>query len=533
MNDKARLVVVVVVVLLISSVAAQTVPSTQGHSQNDTAPKSVSDEFLLLGDVNRGAGEPIIFVNPKDPNNIIVTAMATLNRLPTGEVPIHRFNPGGPPKINPPATQLRIKELSTPDGSRTDIAISNDGGKTWTFSEDNFRKFFNKNRCSDSFSGAGPDGTLYMGCLAYLNRGAADYEDGYAPNGEARTYHGGSAIAWSTDKGKTWSNPVWVHPADSPQLYAPTVKPVLEQASPWDRPFFVADSSTGTIYVSGSGLAYTVDPATVPRPKIDPSLPGKGYTGYPPTAVTRYRTFLRASHDKGKTWGVIYPIDSDDFPGMAGSFSAAHGRLVVAYTATKVPANVNATCPCTIFGTSTDDGKTFVYSVVPPLPPDPKTSGRPFFGFGGMMIAADPSKEGRYAIARPSGNRIMITLTEDGGKTWLAPVLAAEVPEGERVGQRSMKYSPTGTLGLIWKDMREDKTFDLWSAASRDGGHTFKTVRVSHAVSPDYILERGNFLFGDDLSTVELDHESLYAVWGDNRAGFQGTWYGKVPLTAY
>jgi len=34
-----------------------------------------------------------------------------------------------------------------------------------------------------------------MGCLAYLNRGGADYEQGYAPNGEAKYYHGGSAIA--------------------------------------------------------------------------------------------------------------------------------------------------------------------------------------------------------------------------------------------------------------------------------------------------------------------------------------------------
>src|SRR5689334_1299236 len=116
-----------------------------------------SDEFLLLGSVNRGAGEPIIFVNPTDPKNMMVVAMATLNRLPTGETPIPRGNPG--------ATELRIKELSTPDGSRTDIAVTNDGGKTWTFSEDNFRKVFNKNRCSDSFAGAGPDGTLHMGCL--------------------------------------------------------------------------------------------------------------------------------------------------------------------------------------------------------------------------------------------------------------------------------------------------------------------------------------------------------------------------------
>ena len=39
-------------------------------AQPASAPKS--DEFLLLGNVDRGAGEPIIFVNPKDANNMIV-----------------------------------------------------------------------------------------------------------------------------------------------------------------------------------------------------------------------------------------------------------------------------------------------------------------------------------------------------------------------------------------------------------------------------------------------------------------------------
>ena len=61
----------------------------------------------------------------------------------------------------------------------------------------------------------------------------------------------------------------------------------------------------------------------------------------------------------------------------------------------------------------------------------------------------------------------MITLTEDYGKTWLPPVLAAEVPADVQFGHRSMKYSPKGDLGLIWKAMHEDKTFDLWSAVAR------------------------------------------------------------------
>jgi len=466
-----------------------------------------SDEYLLLGSPNRGAGEPIVFVNPKDSKNIIVVAMATLNHLPTGESPIPRGQPG--------TVEIRIKELSTPDGSRTDIAVTRDGGKTWEFSEDNFRKVFNLNRCSDSFAGSGPDGTLYVGCLAYLYRGAAAFAGGYMPNnGEAKNPGGGSAIAWSTDKGKTWSEPKFVHPLLSPQLYAPNVHPVQEQVSPVDRPYFAADAQTGTIYVSGTGPAYTVDPA-----------------------APRGRTFIRASHDQARTWGVIYPMDSDDYPGGRGSFSAAHGFLAVAYGANKVPAKLNAQCPCTVFGTSKDDGKTFNYQLVPELPaePAPAAGGRGGGGFGGgVMLAADQTKEGRYALARQSRDKIMVSLTEDGGKTWLPPVLAAQLPAGANFGHRAMKYSATtGTLALLWKATYADRTYDMWSSASLDGGRSFKTVRVSHAISPPTNLERGNFGFGDDLATVDVDGEFVHAVWGDNRSGFFGTWYGRVPLSAY
>lgn len=535
MNRSFHPIKLVTLVVLATIVAAAQPVSNVPESD---APKS--DEYLLLGNPDRGAGEPWVFVNPKDPNNIIVVAMATLNRLPSGETPIPRttpFTPGVPMKPDPARTALRIKELSTPDGSLTAVAVTHDGGKTWTFGEDDLRKIYDKNRCSDSFAGAGPDGTLYRGCLAYLNRGAADYADGYAPNGEAHFYHGGSAIEWSKDGGKTWSHPVWVHPALSPSLYAPTVKPVLEQASPWDRPVFVADASTNTIYVSGSGPAWTVDPSTVQRPKENPNLPSKGYEGYPPLTVSRNRTFVRTSHDGGQTWSLIYPMDSDEYPGRVsgvGGFSAAHGHLVVAYSADKVPASQNAQCPCTVLGVSDDDGKTFRYSIVPPLPEEPSNAvpQNPFFRRM-VLVSADPTKDGRYAVARQAGNRMMISVTEDGGKNWLPPVVAAELPQNASFGQRAMKYSPAGDLGLIWKAMYPDRTLDMWSAVSRDGARTFKTVRVSHAISPAPIIERSNFMFGDDLSSLDIDRQFLYVVWGEYRSGFQGTWFGKVPLSAY
>jgi len=522
--------------LVVAAVCAAGITGTILWSQNG-ADASKSEEYLILGSPNRGAGEPIIWVNPKDSNNIIVTAMATLHRLPSGEAPVGRGQTG--------ATELRVKEFSVPDGSRTDIAVTDNGGKTWTFSEDSFRKLLKRNRCADSFSGAGPDGTLYIGCLAYLNLGDADFDLGYDPSGSPRRRHGASSIAWSTDKGKTWSSPVAVHPTEpqTPSLYPENVHPVFEQSSPYDRPYFVADARTGTIYVSGSGLAYTVDPATVPRPKVDPNLPGKGYTGYPPSSVTRSRTFIRASHDQGRTWGMIYPLDNDSYPGGRGGFTAGHGYLAVAYGATKVPDSLNVQCPCTVFGRSRDDGKTFEYRVVPPLPaPAPNqeaaAGGRGGRGGGGgaggaVMLGADPTKEGRYALARQQGRTIVVSFTDDGGKTWLPPVVAAELPAGANFGHRAMRYSPKGDLALMWKATYGDGTFDVWSAASRDAGRTFKTIRVSHAVSPPYIRERGNFLLGDDLSSVDIDGQFVHVVWGDNRAGFQATWYGQIPLSAY
>jgi hypothetical protein len=150
------------------------------------------------------------------------------------------------------------------------------------------------------------------------------------------------------------------------------------------------------------------------------------------------------------------------------------------------------------------------------------------------MLSADPSAEGRYAIARQAGRTMMVSVTDDGGRSWRPPVLAAELPGGATAfGHRAMKYSTRGDLALNWKSLYANGSFDVWSAASRDGGRTFRTIRISHAVSPPYIVERGNFMFGDDLSSIEVDDQFVHAVWGDNRSGFLGTWYGRVPLMTY
>jgi hypothetical protein len=425
-------------------------------SQTPDAPKS--EEYLILGDANRGAGEPMIAVNRKDPNNILIGAMASLHRLPDGEVPDGPIPPTGPGvgSVAHSMTQ-RVRELSTQDETVTDIAVTRDGGKTWDFSADNFRQAFHRNRCHDSFAGAGPDGTMYFSCIPHIASDNTDFDGGYTQGGEPKDMRGGSAIAWSTDKGKSWSQPVWVQPDHSPQLYAPNLVGRLrfEYASPWDRPYFADDDSTGTIYVSGNGGG----------------------------------TFLRASRDDGRTWGIIYSLASDDYPGGGGfgsTFSAGHGLLVTAYTANSVPAGVNAQCPCPVLGASKNDGKTREHYLLPKVPsadapvPPPAAAQTPAGGSGGrgggggFLIAVDPSKAGRYALARLGTSTITVSITQDGGKTWSEPVLAAQTPPGRSIGHRGMKYSPKGDLALFWiaqiRASYPDGGYDMWTAASRDRG---------------------------------------------------------------
>ena len=58
-------------------------------------------------------------------------------------------------------------------------------------------------------------------------------------------------------------------------------------------------------------------------------------------------------------------------------------------------------------------------------------------------------------------------------------------------------------------------------------------VRVSHAVSPGMIPARNAGMFGDDLQHLAVDDQNVHLVWADSRSGFQGVWYGRVPIEAY
>ena len=460
------------------------------------------EEFLLIGDANRGAGEPVIAINPKNPNEIIVGAMANLHYVEGQSLIVteHGFDP-------PSLTKYR----NTPGTSISTYAISHDRGRTWQFFDDPFRDYDRMNGTADAFVGTGADGTLFIGAMSFFPQNASPL----VQKNEVLPYpghllYGQTDIAFSSDDGKTWSAPQHVMGQATPlEEYAPGVKPNQRGSTPYDRPSLATDLSTGTIYVPGSGTG------------LDP---------------VHSETFIRVSKDNGKTWGLIYSYDSPDYPqgGMGSRASAANGALAVTYVASSVPASAGAgKCPCVVFGVSRDEGKSFDRHVMQFDMFTPKG----FFGMGSPAVAADPSHPGRFAVMTlGNGNTEMqVQLTEDYGKTWRGPVKAGSVP-GTTISKPDIALSPKGDLAVMWLAVNPDGTYSAWSNASHDGGNTFgKQIQVSQGPSPSRasIKYRGNNWDGDDLSSIAVDNDFVHIVWADGRAGFLGAWYARVPLSSY
>ncbi|MEO8594103.1 MAG: sialidase family protein [Candidatus Solibacter sp.] len=458
------------------------------------------EEFLLIGDAVRGGGEPVIAINPKNPNNIIVGAMANnhyVEGAPLGT---------GTQRIT---VEARVKYRNTPGSSISRFAISSDRGRTWRFIDDPFRDAFKMNGTADAFVGVGKDGALFIGAMNFFPLNATPEMLELEKEPRPGLLFGATDLAWSSDEGKTWSAPVHVMgQANKQQDYGPGLKPEFLGKTPYDRPFLITDLSTGTIYI-----------------------PGNGSGGEPP----HRETFFRASRDNGKNWGPIYAYDSAEYPqgGGAGRPAAANGVFGVAYMAASVPPGAAAKCPCIIFGASRDEGKTFERHVVQAeLPPQ-----QGFGGMGNLAVAADASHPGRFAIMTlTAGNTEMnVLVTEDYGKTWKAPVKAGGTP-GATISKPDMSYSPRGDLAVMWLAVQPDLSYSMWSAASRDGGMKFsQPVQVSHGASPprSSIKYRGNNWDGDDLSSLAVDNDFVHIVWADGRAGFLGAWYARVPLSSY
>lgn len=499
---------VVISMFLIGAASAlgQSLSVHEADAKPDT--ELVPEQYLVLGDATRGSGESQVAINPANPNEIAIAAMGVLNQ-----------NDG----------KFEHKELEfqrTPRATLVRFAVSRDRGLTWNIFEDPMRAYYHRYRCLDPFAAFTPDGTMILGCEAHFPTNLGEAEQIDAVNGNKMNY-GGSTLIWSTDGGRTFSDPVQVISTYMPnELYGPFVT-FAGTGATGDAPKIKIDASTGKMYMDGNSPAAT-----------------------PPHG----QTIVRMSKDKGRDWGMVYAFDAPDWPGSQGTFDVANGIMGVAYVASEVPAALNAKCPCRVFGTSTDDGKTFVRHLIPsPVLSAVRGPGN------GMFVTADPTSPGHFTVLVSTVTQVNAYVTQDSGQSWAPPVALGEVP-GTRIEDAAGAFNSKGVLGVSWLVMYPDPknpgqpnrgpggfgsgpshvfsgtkdSFENWSAISRDGGKTWSApLKVSTAPSPGIPRRRGNSSHGADFTSVAVDADFVHMTWFDARAGFLGTWYGRVPIADY
>jgi hypothetical protein len=369
---------------------------------------------------------------------------------------------------------------------------------------------------------------MILGCEAHFpeNHTAAE-ETNLVTGGDTEDF-GGSALIWSTDGGHTFSDPVQIISSDMPkEILGPFVSYAMT-GSQGDRPQIRVDLSTGKLYVNGNSMA------------SDPP---------------HRQTTFRMSKDRGRDWGMVYAVDSPEWPGAGGGYDVANGIMGTAYIATSVPASLNANCPCRVFGASTDDGKFFTRNLIPAPPTHESGPG------GGMIVAANPTKTGEFSVFITTPGGIESYLTEDSGKTWIHTPTIPGVPQTS-IAMLAAAYSPKGVLALNWRAVYSapqagprmppgnmgppsqwtaprvfhdlPQQFEIWSVISLDGGKTFSAPhKVSTAISPGVSRRRSMSNLGSDFISVAVDNDFVHMTWFDDRAGFRATWYGRVPITDY
>ena len=478
--------------LALGAALALDVAWAQRPPQAPPPAKPVADDYLVLGNATRGGGEPMVAVDPTDPNNIIVVAMGSLQVLPG---------------YHPPVTAgMTDKYHEVSRSTITWLGVTHDGGTTWKVSELPILSG-NFTRCPDPFAGVTRTGVFIAGC---------------EPRETTGTFFGESADLVSSDHGKTWSRRAdGVNSYDRPPYprFAAGLKPRMGGNSPWDRPFLAFDDQTDRVYLTDSG----------------------GQTAAPPGSGQPWRSqsYFTVSHDDGRTWGTIYADDDAQWPQLGrASLAAGHGKLAEVYVASSAPGSAGATCPCEVFGISGNEGRSFERHVMQNV--HVTVHGGMFFpGTAGSVgdLAADPTTAGRYSVLRyvdGASPRYEVSTSNDEGRIWSRFVPVAPAAGAKWLTKPWLEYSRFGVLGLEWRAIYPDYTYDVWAVISKDGGRTFsEPLRISHSRSPTSNYYRNSGNFGDDVQDLSMTRTEMYLVWGDYRAGFLGTWLGHAALSSF
>ncbi|MCU1460931.1 MAG: hypothetical protein JWO37_1006 [Acidimicrobiales bacterium] len=444
------------------------------HAMTASASGPASSNRLeanLTNDASADNGEPSIAINPIDPSNIIVGYVQNY------DAGMHAATYQQSP--SPHNVLATIQSCG--------YAVTHDGGTTWvrrpipysTLSPDPI--FTN---CSDEIAAFTRDGVAYLMM--------STFSDAFPAVTEVR-------LIASRDGGATWSPPSTALRNTFGQNGS------LTPATPGlhlflDRPWLTIDDSTGRLYVSVA--QYWVDPAGIAHNVL----------------------IMTTSTSGGRTWSeptqVDGPVPTGETETQYPPPTAGHGEFAMAYVA-PAGATSNPTCRCVVFASSRDGGRTFTRRSTP-------FNGDPTTGNGiSTQLVADPTRAAAFALMTVAHGQVHVSRTVDDGRTWSKQVplgISGTVP-----WEPWAAFSPSGTLGVVWRAQYPDMTYDTWAATSASGGLHFAMptrLNTRRSPAPNWYLRVG----GDDTTGLALDAGRLIAAWGDWRGSHgEDVWWARVP----
>lgn len=345
----------------------------------------------------------------------------------------------------------------------------------------------------------------------------------------------------SDDGGRTWSGPV------------PAFSQVADRNQQMDRPWLAIDQTRGardgTLYLVYENIFY------------DPLDPG---------------VYVRSSSDGGQTWGQITRVDTSQYPAMMDARDeiaiGARGTVYVMYDSGPLHTEYNwapqLQQPSIVLATSTDGGRSFSYrsvarDVPEPTPPDEAEIELTEFI---PSLASDPSRPGHIAVAWPQmvngSSRILLRSSIDGGRTWTAPLDAADDKpgscppakcppvstggvvyppgEGNEHDHVELRYLPNGGLLVTWRDRRftGGSWVDPWDIFARPvrighGGslRPERAVRVTvHSEQPT-TTHRGHM--PSEYLGVAVSAHGVGFSWDEMRGLYPDDVYRFAPLSTF
>ncbi len=504
---------VAIVVLIAGACSSAGTSKSDARQKTRTTSKRVLDigprptQVDVTKDLTHRYGEAEVAVNPRNPNNLVYFVMS--------QHWTYACQRSGDPECQPKVGPAPNGYLTVPGFIDAKVFVTFDRGRTWKnvkvpgFPSEH-PDLLSK---SDPMVTATTDGTFYvawddlhMTDTDLLNTGGV--------------LNGGVAVSKSTDGGRTWS------------------EPVLTQ-TPEDRAWLVTDPSTNKLYVS-SGLPSLFG--------VKDGLLGPRSTGDRNAAIGNVNDRWLVASTDGVHWTAPHRFGGGGVPGVSAgmsSMSTAANRVFAATFHSTDNAEcrflLHASAPCTGFQTTRDDGVTWTRDRVPV----------PSSSTGFAMVAADPTRAGHFAVAvmNAGSTQFLVYRTTDTGATWRGPTKLTDNAKTTKF-KPWMAYSPTGTLGMMWRSYTksgvagenetapaasgDDETapYNVWAVISRDGGATF-SAPLNITTAPSRAADPKQKVGGDDFSFINLDTDAAFIAWADWRPGEMSGYFSAIDLSLF